>query len=228
MHSGYRYWIGTEKLTKIEDIYISLSIQNFSKNWCLKFFRLPQHVVEEDVQETFFLAFVTRPLTEMSHSYCDILIAMPVSRQPRVLSCHVFALPKFHPSLDEIWSVKNCRFPSSSCIPEGNWMSAKNSWWQRSHGRMLQRQWEQSVLGRAGVSGSCGERGSCSTVSFSLITCSLWFMFFSLSSQIKPWGRWTWAFAEKEPTAAKFKTQHWNGREEQERERGVHTHIHTA
>lgn len=121
----------------------------------------------------------------MSHSHCHILTAMPVSRQPRVLSRHVFTLLKFHPSLDEIWSVKNYHFPSSSCIPEGNWMSAKNSWWQRSHGRVLQRQREHSVLGRAGASVGHGERGSCSTASFSLITCSLWFMFSSvIPSQI--------------------------------------------
>lgn len=164
----------------------------------------------------------------MSHSHCHILTAMPVSRQPRVLSRHVFTLLKFHPSLDEIWSVKNYHFPSSSCIPEGNWMSAKNSWWQRSHGRVLQRQREHSVLGRAGASVGHGERGSCSTASFSLITCSLWFMFSSLSSRVKSWGRIAWAFAVKEPTAAKFKTQHQNGREEQERVRGIHTHIHIA
>lgn len=42
--------------------------------------------------------------------------------------------------------------------------------------------------------------------------------FSSLSSSAKSWGRRAWGFGEKEPTVAKLKTQHQNGREGKERE----------
>lgn len=79
-----------------------------------KVFGFPQDVLEEDVQWPFFLAFATRPVTKTSyifflHNFDILTVAFwqrSASRQPQprpgVLNHRVFAVLKFHPTLDEI------------------------------------------------------------------------------------------------------------------------------
>lgn len=138
-----------------------------------------------------------------------------------MLSHHVLALLKFHSAWAEIWSVKNCRFPPFSCIPEGNfgrWPKPMER--QKSRSRAAQwRQREQTVPGRPGVArasttlASRGERSS-SSMSSALIACSYGSFFSSLSPRVKPWGHSSQALGEESIPVAQCQAMAGKGQQE--------------
>ena len=154
MEPGHRHWIAIEKFPKFGDISISLSFQNFLKLQCPNIFWFLQHMLEEGERRTFFPGFATRPLTKPSYAFsfhnadvgswhaCGVgWEDSPLATE--VLSHHVFAPLKFLSARAEIWSVKNCRFPPPSCVPEGDFgrrpkpIESKNPVAERHSGNRL-------------------------------------------------------------------------------------------
>lgn len=89
---------------------------------------------------------------------------------------------KFRSAGAEIWGVKNCHFPPSSCIPERNCGK-----WPKPN------ELKDPVAEQRG--------GGSGTVSSALVTCSYGSVLVSLSSRVKSWGERSWAFGQNESTA---------------------------
>lgn len=132
-----------------------------------------------------------------------------------MLSHRVFAPLKFHSTWAEIWSVKNCRFPPSSCIPEGNFGSQpkpierKNPMAEECGGgsgsRLCRERLGLPGQARRWPRGEEQQQHHFLCPHHPLPRFGVCF-FFSLSSRVTSWGHRSWVFGEKESTGE------WPGR----------------